>query len=339
MKSIKSKQNALLFIAALIFFALKLTPSFAQNKEVITVTNKDVQNALTYYDKEDYKTAKTLLDGIIIKDEKNADAHYALAAVLSKLKKIDDAIEENKRAIELNPNNADYHYQMSMLHVIEINTANIFSKLSISGSIKDELILALKANPNHRLAMINLTGFYIQAPSIAGGDNEKALELANKLLKIDEKQARIFLVQIYSKLDNSNKAAEEIENLIKLDEYSGRFLLIQGLKKKGDLIKAEEQYKIIESKFGNNPEYFAFFNDYGYFLLNQKRFDEAIEKFKKQVQFAPKSANAHDSLGEGYFNKKMLKESLAEYSKALELNPALKSAKDKIKEIKELMNN
>lgn len=339
MKSIKLKQNALLFIAALIFFAFKLTPSFAQNKEVITVNNKDVQNALTYYDKEDYKTAKTLLDGIIVKDDKNADAHYALAVVLSKMKKIDDAIDENKKAIELNGNNADYHYALARLYMIQINTVSIFSKMSISGSIKDELILALKADPNHRLAMINLTGFYIQAPSIAGGDNEKALELANKLMKIDEKQARIFLVQIYLNLNNSAKAAEETENLIKIDEYSGRFLLIQGLKKKGDLIKAEEQYKIIESKFGNNPEYFAFFNDYGYFLLNQKRFDEAIEKFKKQVQLAPKSANAHDSLGEAYFNNKMLKESLAEYNKALELNPDLKSAKDKIKEIKELMND
>jgi len=339
MKLIKSKQNAWLFLATLILFTLKLTSSDAQNNEILKVKDKDVQDALLYYEKDDYKTAKTLLDGIIVKDENNADAHYALAAVLSKLKKNDDAIEENKKAIEINPNNADYHYQMSMLHVIEINTANIFSKLSIVGSIKEELLSALKIDPTHRLAMINLTGFYIQAPSIAGGDNEKAMELANKLLKIDEKQARIFLIQIYLNLNNSAKAAEETENLIKIDEYSGRFLLIQGLKKKGDLAKAEEQYKIIESKFGNNPEYFAFFNDYGYFLLNQKRFDEAIEKFKKQVQLAPKSANAHDSLGEGYFNKKMLKESLAEYTKALELNPDLKSAKDKIKEIKDLMND
>ncbi|GEM_PF-1093950 len=339
MKSIKLKQNALLFIAALIFFAFNITSSSAQNIEIPKVKDKDLQNALSYCEKEDYKTAKTLIDNIISKDDKNADAHYALAIVLSKLKKIDDAINENKRAIELDAKNADYHFVLSMLHAIEVNTASVFRMISIVKSIKAELILALEIDPNHKQAMITLTGFYTEAPSIVGGDIEKALELANKLLKLDEKQARKFLVQIYTSMNNKAKAAEEIENLIKIDEYSGRYLLAQELEKQEDLSKAEEQYKIIENKFGNNSEYSAFFNNYGYFLLKQKRFDEAIEKFKKQVQLAPKSANAHDSLGEGYFNKNMLKESLAEYTKALELNPDLKSAKDKIKEIKELMNN
>ncbi|OGU57485.1 MAG: hypothetical protein A2V66_12405 [Ignavibacteria bacterium RBG_13_36_8] len=93
----------------------------------------------------------------------------------------------------------------------------------------------------------------------------------------------------------------------------------------------------MESKFGTNPDFFAFFNDYGYFLLQQNRIDEAIDKFKKQVVLAPKNANAHDSLGEGYLNKGLLKESLAEYQKALELNPKSESAKNKIAEIKDKM--
>ncbi len=333
------ERNGLLFLLVFIFITFKVNTSIAQNNEPVIVKDKDVQNALTYYDKEDYKKAKNSIDAIIAKNEKNADAHYALAIVLSKLNKLDDAIDENKRAIELDGNNADYHYTLARLHMFEINTASIFSKMSISSSIKEELIAALTIDPNHRLAMINLTGFYSQAPSIAGGDNEKALELANKLLKLDEKQARIFLVQIYTAKNNNAKAVEEVNNLIKIDEYSGRFMLIQGLKKKGDLAKVEEQYKIIEAKYGNNPDYFAFFNDYGYFLLGQKRVDEAIEKLKKQVQLAPKSANAHDSLGEGYFTKKMYKESLAEYTKAVELKPDLKSAKDKIEEIKDLLEN
>jgi Tfp pilus assembly protein PilF len=372
MKTSKKKPSRLIFLASIILFGFTVLPVIAQNNvEPSIIKDKEVQKAVDLYAKNDYPQAKSLLEGIIKKNDKNDEAHYVLAIVLSRMNNLDEAKDEAEKAIKLKTTNAEYHYALASILIIESRTASFFRLASIASSMKEELVTAQSLDPNHIKTMLALAIYYINAPGIMGGDNnkaieqanllikldekqgrillcqiflsmkdyEKATEAANKLLKIDEKQARIFLVQIYSNLNNNSKAAEEIENLIKIDEYSGRFLLIQGLKKKGDLIKVEEQYKIIESKFGNNPDYFAFFNDYGYFLLGQKRVDEAIEKFKKQVQLAPQSANAHDSLGEGYFNKKMLEESLAEYTKALELNPDSKSAKDKIKEIKDLMND
>ena len=339
MKKFIKKKNGWLIFAAIVMLVFNNLPSSAQNKETINVKDNDVLNAVAFYEKDDFQKAKSSLDVIILKCDNNADAHYALGIVLTKLNKLDDAEDEVKKAIELNGSNAEYHYGLAKICMLQLNQASIFSKMSWAGSFRDELNAALKIDPNHRLALSNLTGFYTQAPSIAGGDLNKALELANRLLKLDEKQARIFLVQIYNAKDNSAKANEEVNNLIKIDEYTGRIMLIQGLKKKGDLAKVEEQYNLIEVKYGNNPDYFAFFNDYGYFLLGQKRIDEAIEKLKKQVALAPKSANAHDSLGEGLLAKNMLKESLAEYTKAVELNPGLKSAKDKIEEIKKLMEN
>jgi len=45
-----------------------------------------------------------------------------------------------------------------------------------------------------------------------------------------------------------------------------------------------------------------------------------------------------DSLGEALLKKGMLKEALAEYNKVVELNPNSKNAKDKVQEIKTLLN-
>lgn len=338
MKTSKFKKNGsiLLILFALVIY--RPTYLIAQGKETIKVSDKEVLNAIAFYDKDEYSKAKANLEAIISKNEKNADAHYALGMVFIKLNKADDAEDEFEEAIKLNSNNAEYHYGLARAYMVQMNNGSMFTKMSLAGDFRDELIAALKIDPNHRLALANLTGYYTQAPSVAGGDLNKALELANRLLKLDEKQARIFLVQIYSGLNNDKKAFEEVNSLIKLDEYIGRIMMIQGLKKKGETAKVEEQYKLIESKYGTNPDYFGFYNDYGYFLLGQKRVDEAIDKFKKQVQLAPKNANAHDSLGEGYLAKNMLKESLAEYKKALELNPNLKSAKDKVEEIQDKLN-
>jgi Tfp pilus assembly protein PilF len=340
MKKTKFNQIAFFLLSILILHVVNTNTSFAQNyTQPLKLNDSEVQNALTLYEKKEYPKAEALLRDLIVKNKNNSDAHYALALVLSSTQKLDDAIDENSKAIELNSNVAEYHFTLARFYIIKIATANIFSKITLSSGIKDELESTLKIDPNHKLAILNLASYYFQAPSIAGGDNDKALELANKLIKIDEKQARILLVQIYTAMSNKVKAEEEVNNLIKIDEYTGRYLLIQGLKKQGDKAKAEEQYKIIDSKFGNNPDYFAFYNDYGYFLLSLNRVDEAVEKFKKQVALAPKSANAHDSLGEGLLKKGMLKESLVEYKKALELDPTLKSAKDKIEEINGQLNN
>lgn len=41
-------------------------------------------------------------------------------------------------------------------------------------------------------------------------------------------------------------------------------------------------------------------NNLGYAALSQKKFAEAIDLFKRNVEQNPNSANAHDSLADGY---------------------------------------
>jgi hypothetical protein len=62
-------------------------------------------------------------------------------------------------------------------------------------------------------------------------------------------------------------------------------------------------------------------NNYGYQLLNQGQHDKAIEIFKLNTQRHPKSANAWDSLGEGYATKGDKKNAIASFKKSLGLDP------------------
>jgi len=335
MKAFKANLGRILLIIVLVIFSSITNKSLAQNTaDPIVTKDTEVLKIVPIYEKGDYTKAKTMLQEIIAKNDKNADAHYALSNVYARLNNTDDAVEEIEKAIELNKNNAEYHYTLGRLYLIQLRSASIFRMPSLSSSVKEELLTTIKLDSKHKLAIITLGNYYYQAPSIAGGDVNKAIEQANNLLKIDEKEGHRLLCQIYTNQSNYPKAIEEANTLIKTDEYIGRLMLIQIYKKQGDNSKIEKEYITIESKFGENPDHFAFYNDYGYFLLNQKRVDEAINKFKKQVKLAPNSANAHDSLGEAYYTKGMIKESLAEYNKALEINPNFQSSKDKIKEIK-----
>ena len=366
MKTTKSNPGRMIFSAAIILLNLILPRIFAQNSvDPTIIKDKEVQQAVDFHAKSDFSQARSVLEAIIKKNDQNDEAHYALAMVLSSMNHLDDAKAAAKKAIDLKSTVAEYHYALASIYIVESRTAGIFRLPSIASSMKKELEAAQSLDPNHTRTMVALAMYYVNVPGIIGGDNTKAIELANRLItldekqgrilscqiyistkdftkaaeeannliKLDEKQGRIFLSQIYSKLKEDEKALAELNKITKIDEFTGRSMLIVFYEEKGNLGKVESEYQRIESTYGNDPVYSGFYNDYGYFLLGQNRVDEAIEKLTKQVALVPGSANAHDSLGEALLIKGMVKESLAEYAKALELDPDLKSAKDKIKEI------
>jgi tetratricopeptide (TPR) repeat protein len=62
-------------------------------------------------------------------------------------------------------------------------------------------------------------------------------------------------------------------------------------------------------------------NGYGYQLLGNGQQDKAIEIFLTNTQRFPKSANAWDSLGEGYATKGDKDNAIKSFKKSLSLNP------------------
>jgi CubicO group peptidase (beta-lactamase class C family) len=62
-------------------------------------------------------------------------------------------------------------------------------------------------------------------------------------------------------------------------------------------------------------------NSLGYLFLTSKRFKEAIEIFKLNVEAFPNSFNAYDSLGEAYMENGDKELAIQNYKKSVELNP------------------
>lgn len=75
-------------------------------------------------------------------------------------------------------------------------------------------------------------------------------------------------------------------------------------------------------------------NALGYSLLQKKQVNEAIEVFKLNVEAYPQSANAYDSLGEGYLLRGDKEKAIENYQKALDLDPKSENAKEVLKKLK-----
>lgn len=115
-----------------------------------------------------------------------------------------------------------------------------------------------------------------------------------------------------------DKAMEWIDKAIAINNSfttlntKGQLLLKMG--------KKEEAEKLMESALliATEPEV----NTYGYQMLNQGNLEKAIEILKMNTKKFPNSANAWDSLGEGYFTTGDTKNAIAAFKKSLSLNPA-----------------
>ncbi len=88
------------------------------------------------------------------------------------------------------------------------------------------------------------------------------------------------------------------------------------LEKKGDA-KTADALRARSLQLATETE----MNAYGYQLLGQKKTDEAIEIFKKNVKDHPASWNVYDSLAEAYATKGDKKLATENYTKALSMAP------------------
>ncbi len=268
--------------------------------------SKELENGINLFNQEKYGAAKEIFETILEDNEDLAKAHFYLAKCFLELGDLDEAIDHGEVAVELDDKNAEYHFELGMIYAEDAMDASIFRAPFIAGDIKEQFERTVELDPDHLQGRIALAQFYLQAPGISGGDVDKALEQAKIVATMDEMQGGFLLSQVYIDKENFSKAEAEL--------------------------------KTLEEKYGNDPEFYYFYNNYGYFLLNQGRVDEAIEKFKKQVSLAPKEANPYDSLGEAYRKKGMLAESLKQYKKAYSISPSDR-VKDIIEELKEEIGN
>ena len=109
--------------------------------------------------------------------------------------------------------------------------------------------------------------------------------------------------------------------------------MINILVKEENFTLAEDKFAEFESTFNDSIDHYSFYNKYGYFLLNQKKYEKAIAMFKRQGELAPDQANPHDSLGDGYRAAGKISEAIVQYKKAYELNPEMKVSEKKMKEL------
>ena len=108
---------------------------------------------------------------------------------------------------------------------------------------------------------------------------------------------------------------------------------IQNIDKGIELYKKLKQTKPNDYNFSDKSE----LNTLGYEFLRNNKIDDAIKVFTLNINEFPDVANAYDSRGEAYFNKKDYTASKTDYKKVLELEPTNQNAKEMLHKIENIL--
>jgi Flp pilus assembly protein TadD len=154
-----------------------------------------------------------------------------------------------KGATELDPNNSRYHRWLGRVYGEKAGRANILSAAGLAGKTRDEFQHAVRLNPRDADALVDVAEYYLEAPGIMGGGNDRAREQARVLGKVSPAQEH----WVYARIAEKNK----------------------------DFSAAEREYRqMIEVAKGDAEAWL----NMGFFYRNRKRYDEMEQAFVKMNQ-------------------------------------------------------
>lgn len=249
-----------------------------------------------------FSAAQSFFEKEVRKNKKDADAHYYLSVALMRQQQYDDAEDAIDNAIDLNSTAASYHLLRGQILGLKARDANVISQGFLAPKIKNAFLRASELDPGSIEARQALFNYYIIAPGIMGGSQEKALEQANTIVSLDPVRGHLLLSNFY-------------------------------LRAKSDTALAEQH---IRKAIDAAPNSGAGYKQLGYLLMNRNRFAEAYGQMQKYIDREPDNADAYDSYADVLKAEKKYDQAIEKYHVALSVDKTYSASVYSIAECYEL---
>lgn len=156
---------------------------------------------------QDYATALTLLKPEVNAKTKDAQLLALTGQTYAGLQNLDEAESWLEKAVKYDAANADYQHWYATVSCNLAASASMFSALGYAKRCKKAYQKALDLAPENPRSYIALGSFLAQAPGIAGGDKQQALQLAQQLRQIHPLQGALLALNASDLTDDAVFAA------------------------------------------------------------------------------------------------------------------------------------
>lgn len=251
-----------------------------------TTQSIEIQKAIVAYQNDDLDQAKLILQ----QQPKSSEKFLHLGQIAYQQNKLEVAEEYFEQALELDASNSEAHYMLGSVSMKLAENASMFSAASYAATAKESLIKAIELAPSHVDAMVSLTQFYVYAPSIVGGDIDKAENMAMQLAKYSKLDSLLVTQMILTKTG----AKEALNNLSKqlLEQFPNSSeaaltagFIYQELQLYDEAFKAFDKSSLLarENKEDLSPEY-ALFQIGKTSVLSKSQLGKGIKALEQYIE-------------------------------------------------------
>lgn len=258
-------------------------------------------------EQEKYAEAVPLLEKALAADPADYRARFNLAFALTQLQRDQEAIQQYAKVVEQQPDLVPSRLNLGILLLRQKQPAQAAPHLEF----------AVEKKPQDFRAR-----FYLAEALLGAGHDERAAAAYRQALELDPKSASaaMGLGRALARAGQLDAAQEQYQNAIQLDpEFRDAFLeLAELLEQKQQPAQALSLYlEFLKTK----PDAVAVRERAGVLLLQQKRYDEAIQQLEEAVKQNPTAAN-QAALAQGYVMTKQPAKALPLLRAAATAEPA-----------------
>jgi tetratricopeptide (TPR) repeat protein len=163
--------------------------------------------------------AISTLSGQINSAPNDAASYNFLCRAYFAVNNWDRAISTCERAVTLAPNNSEYHLWLGRTYGEKADASSFFTAAGLAKKVRTEFERAVALDPKNAIGRTDLAEFYLEAPGIVGGGQDKARAQAEALAKLDPAKAHWVTGRIAEK--NKDTASAEREYRAAIDESHG----------------------------------------------------------------------------------------------------------------------
>ena len=290
------------------------------------------------FDRGNYQQAAAVLDPLA-ENSQDARLHFWLGRSYFELHNFGRAVAAAERSVLHDPENSDYHLWLGRSYGRKAEQSGWFSGFSLARKARRQFEEAVRLQPSNFSAQHDLIQFYLEAPGIVGGGQDKALKQIETLAALDAAEGHLGRGAYGVKLKKLEQAEGEYRKVLagKPRRINIYFDVADFFEARKDPAQMEEAVEGAARIDASDPrlDYYRGVS----LVLAGKRPAKAEEFLKNYLAVVPPRSDrpahaaAREWLGKLYEGQGRCRAAADEYRKALDLDTHLKTAREALKRV------
>lgn len=217
---------------------------------ILSATIAGANDLAMLFESGQLDTLKSKAKAMTAQKQTSAEGYYWLGKVAHKQQDLETALDAYEEAVDLDGNNPIYLKAFGQTACNLAQNVSMFRAAGLASDCKKSFEKVTQLSPEDIDNRDALIGFYLGAPAIAGGSEDKALVQAKEIAKLNPERGAVALARVYQKQEKYPEALAELDKAIATSENPNPILFSKGALQQSqkDWLGARTSFNAILSK-------------------------------------------------------------------------------------------